>query len=346
MSRRSPLAIALALALLVLAVIVPPVAARSGPQSEHARIVAFWTPARMASAVPLDLKPVGMMPAAAGGVKGKPGGGGGGGGGGDTTAVTGASWTRGGPVVDLTGKVYFKIGSSAYICSGSVLTDANRDSYSLVLTAGHCAFDLSSSRFVTEWMFIPNFDAQPSYTCSNTRYGCWTASALVIHYGFANAGSFNNQAVTHDWAFAVVGPGGKSDTQLDSLGSYPIQFSNVSSGDRLQPFGYPAASPYNGSDLVWCAGNITVDVSSSNGSSANATWGVGCNQTGGASGGPWFAGLNETNGSGGTVSSLNSYKYTIDKSRMYGPKFNGNTQATYSTALTTTSGNVVVGSAP
>jgi hypothetical protein len=345
MSRRSPLAFALALALLVLAVIVPPATARSEPQSEHARIVAFWTPARMASAVPLDLTPVDVAAAAGRAAKGKPPGTGGGGGGG-SSSVTGASWTKGGPVVDQTGKVYFMIGSSAYICSGSIIGDGNRSGYSLVLTAGHCAFDIASARFVTSWMFIPNFDANPTYTCANTTYGCWTASALVIHYGFRFAGSFNNQAVTHDWAFAVVGAGGKSNTQLDGLGSYPIQFGNVSSGDRLQPFGYPAASPYNGSDLVWCAGNITVDVASSNGSTSNATWGIGCNQTGGASGGPWFSGLNESNGVGGTVSSLNSYKYTSDKNRMYGPKFNGNTQATYNTALTSTSGNVVVGSAP
>jgi hypothetical protein len=71
-----------------------------------------------------------------------------------------------------------------------------------------------------------------------------------------------------------------------------------------------------------------------------------CNMTGGASGGPWFKGLNETNGSGGTVSSLNSYKYTLDKNHMYGPKFNSNTQATFNLANSSTSGNLVAGSAP
>ena len=46
------------------------------------------------------------------------------------------------------------------------------------------------------------------------------------------------------------------------------------------------------------------------------------------------------------MASVNSYKYTGDKDHMYGPKFNSNTLATYNTAKTTTSGNVVVGTAP
>jgi V8-like Glu-specific endopeptidase len=335
MSRRSPITLAACLALLVVPLIVMPAAAApSATAAEHARILAYWTPARMAAARPLDLTPT-----AAGGTKGKPGGGGGGGGGGGL--VTGASWTNGGPVLNLTGKVFFHMPNGDYICSGSVITD-NRSGNSTVLTAGHCAYDWSSG-FVTNWMFIPNFDANPTYTCANTTYGCWTATALVIHYGFRNAGSFNNQAVTHDWAFAVVGAGGKSgNAQLDSTvgGSYGITLNASSS--RLEAFGYPAARPYNGSDLTWCAGPAATDVSSSTGS----TWGLACNMTGGASGGPWFVGLNETNGTGGSVGSLNSYKYTGDSSHMYGPVFNSNTQATLNLALSTTNGNQVAGSAP
>src|SRR6185369_15211978 len=208
-------------------------------------------------------RPLDITPTAAGGTKGKPGGGGGGGGGGGI--VTGASWTNGGPVLNLTGKVWSHEGNGDYICSGSVITDS-RSGNSTVLTAGHCAYDWSTG-FVTNWMFIPNFDANPTYTCANTTYGCWTANALVIHYGFRYAGSFNNQAVTHDWAFAVVGACGKSGSaQLDTTvgGSYGITLNASSS--RLQAFGYPAARPYNGSDLTWCAGPATTDVSSSTGS--------------------------------------------------------------------------------
>ena len=75
------------------------------------------------------------------------------------------------------------------------------------------------------WMFIPAFDTAPTYTCSASAYGCWTAVGLVVHNQFATAGSFNDQAVTNDWALAIVGPGGKSGidaARLDGRQSYPI----------------------------------------------------------------------------------------------------------------------------
>ena len=191
MSTRSPLAPAAGLALLVLTMAVAPVAAHAptSAPSTHARTVEFWTPERMASAVPVAAKRVDLVPTART-AKGKPSAPGSRDAG-TPVAVAGASWNGGGPVRDLTGKVYFTIGASAYICSGSVIADAGRAGYSLVLTAGHCAFDLTSAAFFTNWMFIPNFDASPSYTCADTRYGCWTADALVIHYGFRHAGAFN-----------------------------------------------------------------------------------------------------------------------------------------------------------
>jgi hypothetical protein len=346
-----PLAIASALALILVAFISAPVAgARGGnaaaAQAEHDRIVAFWTPQRMARAIPRDLAPVDRSePAAKGGTPGKPGGGGGGGGGGDggggggdTTAVTGDPWTKGGDVAEQTGKVYFVISPWAYVCSGAVATDSRGD-YSLVLTAGHCVYDFKK-RFVTNWLFIPNFDADPvgGYppACSNTLHGCWTAEALVVHGGFSSQRGFTSQATRHDWGFAVVGAGGNSGQQLDgAVGSYPIQYSGVGSPDRLTSFGYPAASPYDGTKLIWCAGNIFND--SLNGGN---TWGLKCNATGGTSGGPWIDGLEESNGNVGTLSSVNSYRYNGGDS-IYGPKFNSNTLATYNAANAATSNTVV-----
>lgn len=342
--RRLP-ATAAGLALILASLIATPVGASPGSaaaaRAEHQRIIAYWTPERMASAIPRDLSPAGspVVPAAKGGIPGPPGGGGGGGGGGgDPTAVTGASWANGGAVDTQTGKVYFVVFPYAYVCSGAVATDT-RSGYSLVLTAGHCVWD-SKKGFVTNWMFIPDFDAQPvgGYppACGNTAYGCWTATALIVHNGFASQKNFSSQATRFDWGFAVVGAGGNDTVQLDTtVGSYAVQYAGVSSGNRLAAFGYPAAAPYDGTDLVYCAGNIFAD--SSNG---NATWGMTCDMTGGASGGPWLTGLDETTGTGGTLSSLNSYRYSGGDS-MYGPKFNSYTQATYNAADAATANTVV-----
>ena len=56
-------------------------------------------------------------------------------------AVKGASWTNGGPILAMTGKVVFTMGGGDWICSGSVVNDGGRAGYSMVLTAGHCAID-------------------------------------------------------------------------------------------------------------------------------------------------------------------------------------------------------------
>ena len=68
----------------------------------------------------------------------------------------------------------------------------------------------------------------------------------------------------------------------------------------VHAFGCPAARPYSGDDLVYCAGGVNVDKRL-----ANLTDRLGCDVTGGASGGPW--GTEFEDGSGELIS-VNSYK--------------------------------------
>ena len=254
--RRSRTAVAAALftvlALLPLAA-APALAGSAGDQAraEHARIVGYWTAERIAGAVPRDFVrgADGRFHQAKAEPRAKPGGSGG---------VTGASWTKGGVVVQRTGKVVFTMGGTDYVCSASAVNDS-RSTHSLVLTAGHCAYDEVAEAFATNWTYIPSFDTAPTYTCANSTYGCWTAVGLVVHSGYANAGSFNTQATTHDFAIAIVASGGKNNTQLDALGSYPIAYPAISTGDKVYAFGYPAAGRYKGKDLTYCAGNTIND---------------------------------------------------------------------------------------
>jgi V8-like Glu-specific endopeptidase len=301
--------------------------------AEHQRIIAFWTPERMRAAVPRDVafdsvRGYHIAPQA------KPGGGSGG-------NTTGASWPNGlGKVYKATGKVYFEMNGGAWICSGTAIGDG-RASYSLVLTAGHCVYDEengngSLSGFATNWMFIPQFDSKPTYTCANTQYGCWTATALVARTEFATAGGFTTTATHYDWGFAVVGSGGLSNTQLDStVGTFGTSFTNMAGNTIVDAFGYPAAQKYHGSDLVYCQGPIGFDAYAGNG-----TYKLACGMTGGSSGGPWFSGFDTTTGDTGTIQSLNSYRYQ-GGSDMYGPKFNNDTQATYTSANSATSNTLV-----
>jgi hypothetical protein len=329
-SRRSA-ALATLLVLVTLPVLAGSAAAGGAARatSRHDAIVAHWTEARMRAAVPRDF----AFDAAHGyrivANKGKPG-----------SSGTGASWLNGtGLVYKVTGKVYFEMNGSGWICSGTALTDS-RSGYSLVVTAGHCAYDETAkgslSGFATNWLFIPQFDSNPTYTCGSTAYGCWTASALVVNNGFASAGGFNTRATHYDWAFAVVGPGGKSNTQLDSLGTFGLQATSpLSGGTIVDAFGYPAAGKYHGSDLIYCEGPVGFDALTS-----NTNYKLACGMTGGSSGGPWFSGFTST-GNTGTIRSLNSYGYS-GQSNMYGPIFNTNTTNTLNAANSATTTNVIV----
>jgi V8-like Glu-specific endopeptidase len=340
LSRTTRVLLALSLALVGL----PLLTAAGGPpaQSEHDRIVEFWTVERVSQAVPRDFaynpatrafQQVHHRDDHAGGP------GGGGGGGDDGEKVTGASWESGGAVVDTTGKVLFALGTTYYVCSASIVEDS-RSGASVVLTAAHCVYENSGSSqgFASNWMFIPNYDAAPepldtgAAFCEFTAYGCWTASALVVHGGFANAGGFNATAIQHDFAFAVVGPGGHDGTLVEELGTQGIMFSDVSRGTHVHAFGYPHAAPYDGSDLVYCAGGVAFD-----NRLANLTYKLQCDMTGGSSGGPW--GLEFGDGSG-ILMSVNSYRY-IGGNSMYGPKFNPNTKSLYDAAHTATSNTIV-----
>ena len=326
------------------------VGAAAAPQadarSEHQRVVDFWTMDRVRQAVPRDFV---RDPASGRFVPAKPGNGNRppGGGGGDSTTVTGASWTSGGVVVDTTGKVLFELGTDAdgdpqfWVCSASVVTES-ATGRSLVLTAAHCAYENEGSgEFAKNWVFIPNYDASPAALdtalsfCDATEYGCWVASALVVHDGFASAGGFNGTAILHDFAFAVTGNGGHNGELLvESLGTQNIMFTDVARGTAVHDFGYPHAAPYDGTDLVYCAGGVNFD-----NRLFKLTYKLDCDMTGGSSGGPW--GTEFADGSG-TLMSVNSDRYSSGGG-IYGPKFNSTTQAVYTGALSTNKDTVVSG---
>jgi len=326
--RRAVGAALLGLVLLLPAIAGPATAA--GPPSERDRILAYWTRERIAAAKPRDMTLVGgryvagpkaapaPQPLAA------------------PETTTGSRWPDGvGKAYTAIGRVLFSTADGDWICSGVAATDTSA-AISVVLTAAHCAYDQATHAFATNWMFIPEFDTTPTYTCTSTQYGCWTASRLVVHRGYAGQRSFNTTAVQHDWAFAVVGNGGHSNTQLDAtVGSYPIAFTSYANGTPMSAMGYPAAAPYDGRELVYCQGAVGSDPYTS-----NRTYRLPCDMTGGSSGGPWFTGF-DANGNTGTLSSVNSYGYS-GITAMHGPKFSTKTRDTWNAAIANTTGNTIV----
>ncbi len=320
--------------LALLPVAAAPVLAQSKTTAEQARVLNYWTRERIANATPRDFvrNANGRFSLAQPAPHARPGGGSG-------NNVLGASWTGGGAVLTLSGKVLFTMNSGDYICSGTLISDSANDR-SIVITAGHCSYDAADGGFARNWTFYPEFDTNATYTCSQSRWGCWVATALAVHNGFAQAGGFNTQATTYDWSFAVLKNGGFADNLAETaLGATMAKtFTAPAVGSQTFNFGYPAAGKYHGYDLTYCSDQIFNDPLND-----NLTFGVDCDMTGGSSGGPWLANFNTSTGAG-TVDSVNSYGYRGQK-KEYGPKFNTNTLDTFNAALTA-SGNTRVGTAP
>lgn len=308
------------------AVAVAPSAEAERPLTAHERVVAFWTNERVARAIPRDI----VRPPTAGPIspmaKGSKGGSGG-------TSVVGASWTGGGMVTRATGKVLFAIGSDYFVCSASVVNDGGVSNASVILTAGHCVFEYGvGDGYATNWIFVPDYDAAPApldrnrLFCANTAYGCWVAERIIVSSNYATTPGF---PVNFDYAFVRVGLGGKDgSTELDKLSTatgHGIQFSASSNTTDTWLFGYPAAGPYNGTDLVYSRGPLGRDPYN-----GNQTYKVSSNMTGGSSGGPWFVAFSDVLGSG-TLMSVNSYGYSGVKA-MHGPILNAQTSRMFAEA--------------
>ena len=60
------------------------------------------------------------------------------------------------------GKLFFKIGSSTYICSASLIKRG------IVVTAAHCVANYGQSQFYSGWQFVP------AYRNGTAPYGTWT----------------------------------------------------------------------------------------------------------------------------------------------------------------------------
>lgn len=275
----------------------------------------YWTADRKAKAIPGDRRIAGRK-APGGGTVGaaapadrspqakptKPGGG---------TSVTGATWTGGGAVAQTTGKVFFTLSGSNYVCSGSSVQSTNEN---LVLTAGHCLHE-GPGQFATNFVFVPAYNGDGRTQAG--PYGTWAAASLSTTTQWAASGDF-----AYDVGFAVMAPQNTLNL-ADAVGAQNIAF-NQDRGLTVHAFGYPAASPYDGTTLTYCSGATVPDPYGGD------PQGLVCDMTGGSSGGPWLAGF--LNGAG-TAYSVNSYRYTRGKhsNKMFGPNFGSVIEALYGT---------------
>jgi V8-like Glu-specific endopeptidase len=260
----------------------------------------YWTPERLRSAVPADLlgglvggllpqaPPPVARPSAAGNAVPK------------VAAVAGT--------IPAVGKVFFSLPSGNYVCTGTLVQSANRDT---VATAGHCVW--GDRGWAANWVFIPG------YHDGGGPYGQYQARMLYTTGGFQSREDLNVDAGFADLA---TGPGGRH--AADVIPPQPIAF-NQPRHQYLTTFGYPNRPPYDGSKLVSCSGTVhddTVGHTSDQGMDH-------CPMTEGASGGPWFQ---RWDGSHGTVTSVTSVGYDNVPDVLWGPYFGDTIRQAYDTA--------------
>jgi hypothetical protein len=312
--------ISIVLAALLIPMLLPgAVGARSSQaavKAADAALLAYWTPERIANAKTRDYVRNGagkMVPFA------KPGGGGG--------NVAGASWALGGAIQSRSGRILFSSGGSDWICSGSVVSDGLNNSRSVILTAGHCVFD-GADGWSYNFLYMPNFDAEPNYDCATRNLGCWRATQLAANADFVPDGFGTDETVAVDYGFAEVGLRLNGNTELDVLyGGYTLKTASLPALNATQyAFGYPAEGRYKGKDLIYCKGPTINDPYGAN------TTGIGCNMNGGSSGGPRLADTTAPENGSGALASVNSYGYS-GLTYMFGPKFNGETATVYGDLL-------------
>lgn len=302
-----PTTLRVLLATVLVAALAPPAAAapKKNPKTPQ-ETAAYWSVERMKAAKPRE--------------RAKPGGGGGGGGGGGKTS----DWSRYTvPLVNgayagedrKNGKVFMTIDGGNYVCSGTAV-DSTTAGVSLVWTAGHCVTD-GPGHDATNVMFAPG------YLNGATPNGKWTYTTLDSTPGWEAQGA---DRFRYDvGAFRVVNAASPGATLAGTVGTRPILFGQNPTGQRLVSYGYPAATPFKGTQQYACASPFrrwdTVTLLD--------PMQISCDMTGGSSGGGWFldANANRVGDAGEPLVSVNSYGYSFEKTTMYGPYMPGSGQA-------------------
>ncbi|WP_432931363.1 trypsin-like serine peptidase [Microbispora sp. CA-135349] len=284
----------------------------------------YWTPQRMARAVPIGLLAPSTLPSiaraalpqAAGGIlapglparpagparirqaAAMP-----------PATTSGTRWASGGSVTRTTGRVFLTLNGVDFSCSASAVRSANRD---VVVTAGHCVKD-GAGDWAENWTFVPGYDQ------GRQPYGAFPARRMFVAGPWSRSGN-------DDYDVGMVAVDDLDGRHLtDLVDGQPIAF-DPPRGRRTYGFGFPADPPYDGERLLYCAG-----VPHGDPQRQTRDQGLRCDLTAGASGGPWLSGFDPASGRG-TLTSVSSFKYSNDHRTMYGPYFGPAVRDLYRTA--------------
>jgi hypothetical protein len=311
-------------------------------QTAADEVAAYWTPARMASAVPLDMgitsdSQQGQVPSEAaptgpaGAVEGNQAGMAPASGiapisfGVDdpspavwnyyaypypySSTYIGAGWPALYPF-ETNGKLFFTQYGSNYVCSGTSTTSGGGGNRRIVWTAGHCVH--AGNGLGTGWSY--NLLFCPAYNNgANAWAGCWSGlESWTWSDWYWNGNLRTDQGVilTSDWS--TTGRGRLGDT----VGTQGLAWNQPRVQDFWE-FGYPSAAPFDGRWQVMVTSSTARDDGA--GGAGPEPLGVGSNMTPGASGGGWI--IAARLGNWGYLNGVHSYYYPAAPHAMYSPYF-------------------------
>lgn len=281
-----------------------------------AEALAYWTPARLASAEPLSVLTVPGAPSISTSTAIR-----------RSTTGTRTAAPEGIEVVAAEstmfpnraiGKVFgmYEVNHQAqgFECSGSVI---NSPRGNVVLTAGHCAIDPETGATAGYLIFIPG------YREGSWPYGAWIASEIATTKSWkktAKAGWYPNEGA--DLALLVM-----SRNVQETVGALGIAFDQPCNQLYTQ-YGYPANPPYEEGKFLYShtAPYAGVDT---NPNFSPTPMKIVSDFTQGASGGPWTVGPS----SAPTVLSVTAYGYEQQPGYLYGPYFGEEARAAYEKVL-------------
>lgn len=196
-------------------------------------------------------------------------------------------------------------GIGTFGCSATVVSSG---SGSLLVSAGHCAYDATAG-------FARNLAFAPGYSRNSTPYGIWPVTNVIVPNGWANGA-----ALDYDTSLMRVAEVEGRRLQ-DVVGSRGIGFKQPRKR-RMKAFGYPAkgAAAYDGTTLVMCKSRYVKDPARNGGPRST---GMRCDMKQGASGGGWVS-------QNSFLVSETSHGYPeYSDVKMFGPYFGGAVRSLY-----------------
>ena len=215
----------------------------------------------------------------------------------------------------VNGKLFFTNNGGSFVCSATAVASASGTSNeNEIWTAGHCLVTTEPTKpndhvVDSSAVFIPayngnvsNFDPYGVFVWN----GGWETSSAWYH----------NSDPTEDEAAMTVRTSSTTRQTLGQAVGWDGFAWNQPVNERFVAFGYPAASPYNGLNMVEDIA-ATAAQDSISGADPIKPIAIGNPMTSGSSGGAWN--IDWTTSGPGYINGHNDYKYTSQPLAMYSP---------------------------